>query len=86
MTARTAVREMKTMTELFFQTPLPRRPDWYSAPDRKVIEAWRKYLKWEEGNPLQLEDQNALHTRVMFSYRKAIVDLRFYPEIWCVAD
>jgi len=82
MTARTAVREMRTLMEGLLQSLLPKRPDWQSKQDRLVVEAWRKYLQWEQGNPLQLEDQALLHNRVNFAYRKSFSEMRFYPEIW----
>jgi cleavage stimulation factor subunit 3 len=73
---------MRALTESLLQLEYPRRPDWKSTPDRLLIDLWRKYLKWEEDNPLQLEDQALVHTRVLFAYRKAFSELRFYPEVW----
>jgi cleavage stimulation factor subunit 3 len=84
MTARAGVREMRALTEGLLRAEFPKRPDWTSKADRTLVEGWRTYLKWEEGNPLQLEDVNLVHTRVLFAYRKAFSELRFFPEIWCV--
>jgi cleavage stimulation factor subunit 3 len=47
-----------------------------------MVEAWRKYLKWEEGNPLMLEDSKALQARVSFAFKKAASALQFFPELW----
>lgn len=46
--------------------------------------AWRNYLKWEESNPLELEekDKAILITRIQGVYRKAVIRMRFYSEIW----
>ena len=62
---------------------LPRVPTF--APGEKALVArWRAYLKWEETNPLEIEDKDIaqLHSRLQSVYRKAIVRMRFYPEIW----
>ena len=88
MTARSALREMRPLVEPLeipmILASLPHRPDWSSPPDRQFMNNWRQYLKWEEGNPLQLEDKNALQSRILFAHRKSLVHLRFYPEAWCV--
>ena len=46
---------------------------------------WKQYLKWEEGNPLEIEDKNAFIVRMQGVYRKAIVRMRFFSEIWFMA-
>lgn len=88
MTARSALREMRPLVEPLeipmILAALPHRPDWSSPPDRQFMNNWRQYLKWEEGNPLQLEDKNALQARILFAHRKSLVHLRFYPEAWSV--
>ena len=43
---------------------------------------WRKYVTYEEGNPLDIEEPMALQMRVAFGYKKAVASLRFYSEIW----
>ena len=64
---------------------LPRVPN-FSAGDKALVGRWRIYLKWEEGNPLEIEekDKAQLHTRLQGVYRKALVRMRFFSEIWCV--
>ncbi|KAI1783642.1 hypothetical protein LXA43DRAFT_1130766 [Ganoderma leucocontextum] len=49
-----------------------------------LVARWRLYLKWEEGNPLEIEESNwsVLLQRVQSVYKKAIVRMRFYSEIW----
>jgi cleavage stimulation factor subunit 3 len=98
MTARTVFREMKTLTDGLYRPLISKVPSWAAPPslsaivspltitrDRSQVEAWKKYLLWEEGNPLQLEDQQALQSRILVSYRKATMHLRFFPEIWYMA-
>ncbi|MCO5588091.1 hypothetical protein L7F22_042046 [Adiantum nelumboides] len=99
MTARSVFREMRTLTDSLYRPQLPRVPCWATPPsleavvspltvvrDRHNIELWKKYLKWEESNPLQLEDVQALQTRVILAYRKSVMHMRFYPELWYMAS
>ncbi|CAK5277319.1 unnamed protein product [Mycena citricolor] len=55
--------------------------------DRTFVGRWKAYLKWEESNPLMLEekDQASLNARIKLAYRKAVVRMRYYPEIWFMA-
>ncbi|KAL4253804.1 mRNA 3'-end-processing protein RNA14 [Abortiporus biennis] len=63
------------------------RPPTFNSGDRALVGRWRKYLKWEEGNPLAIDekDKTQLHTRIQSVYRKAVVRMRFFPEIWFMA-
>lgn len=98
MTARGAQREMASLLDNVPMPLLPRLPSWLSIAttgrgrprsaealaqrERIMVEAWRKYLKWEEGNPLMLEDSKALQARVSFAFKKAASALQFFPELW----
>ena len=61
------------------------RPPTFNHGDKALVARWRLYLKWEEGNPLEMEESNrsAFLQRVQSVYKKAIVRMRFYSEIWC---
>ena len=85
MTARKTLRELRAQHDHLYAPLLPRRPDWSSPDERDHVEGWRRYLAFEEGNPLELEDPGLLHQRVNFAYRKAIANLRFHPEFWCAS-
>ncbi|UZJ53960.1 hypothetical protein CBS101457_003280 [Exobasidium rhododendri] len=98
MTARTVFREMKTLTDGLYRPLVPKVPSWAAPPslspilspltiarDRSQVEAWKKYLLWEESDPLQLEDAQILQSRITMAYRKATMHLRFFPEIWYMA-
>ncbi|KAJ1954101.1 mRNA 3'-end-processing protein rna14, partial [Dispira parvispora] len=84
MTARTAYREMRTMFDeinaLYSPGSLPAPPTW-SDDEIAYLDKWKKYIRWEKGNPLQL-DGSALEQRVAHAYRRAIVALWLYPEVW----
>ncbi|KAK7053797.1 mRNA 3'-end-processing protein RNA14 [Favolaschia claudopus] len=62
-------------------------PPTFSPQERQLIGRWKSYLKWEEGNPLELEekDRATLVARVGHAYRKAVIRMRYYPEIWFMA-
>ncbi len=53
-----------------------------ASKERAVVDAWKRYIKWEEENPLLLEDLKAVQARVTNAYRRAAASLQFYPEIW----
>lgn len=60
-------------------------PPTLRSEERSLLAAWRKYLEYEESNPLAIDDDKAALTyRLISVYRKAVIQMRFYPEIWCV--
>jgi cleavage stimulation factor subunit 3 len=94
MQARTVLRQLQRhIGPLFPPAPasstsrpplyLPALPT-FNAAERALVGAWKNYLKWEEGNPLELEekDRGTLVQRVQAVYRKAVIRMRFYGEIW----
>ncbi|KAJ1045271.1 hypothetical protein NDA10_002989 [Ustilago hordei] len=100
MTARRVLRDLKAYTDHLAKPLLPRVPVWTSSAvpgdagedasqwqrERQQVEAWTEYLKWEESNPLLLEDHATLQARITSAYRKATMYLRFYPEVWYLAS
>ncbi|KAE9411113.1 Suf-domain-containing protein [Gymnopus androsaceus JB14] len=65
---------------------LPAMPS-FTVAERQLVGKWKAYLKWEESNPLMIEekDKKDLQNRIQLVYRKALVRMRFYPEIWFMA-
>lgn len=97
MTARSALREMRSLVDPLHRPLLPRLPVWVTQPspdpaevarDRQRLEAWKAYLEWEESDPLELTeiDRDSLKKRVDVAYAKATMHMRFYPEIWWMAS
>ena len=84
MTARKTLRELRAQHDHLYSPVLPHRPDWSSSEHVAGLERWKAYLEYEEKNPLEIEDPAQLYQRVAFAYRKAIANLRFFPEIWSV--
>jgi len=95
MQARTVLRGMDKHMKILFpsqtshngQPPLvlPRVPN-FSQNERALVGAWKAYLKWEENNPLELDekDKGVLVQRVQAVYRKAVIRMRYFAEVWYV--
>lgn len=75
------MRELKSHLEPLVMLDVPPRPTWIEG-DRQLANSWKRYLKWEEGNPLDIEDVATLHARVGYAYRKCLTQMRYFPEIW----
>ena len=43
---------------------------------------WKAWIEWEKTNPLLLESDDAVYKRVMYAFKQAVMNMRFYPEIW----
>ncbi|KIP07568.1 hypothetical protein PHLGIDRAFT_105533 [Phlebiopsis gigantea 11061_1 CR5-6] len=96
MQARTVLTALQEhLTVLFPPSPpskyrtsiwLPRVPT-FTAGEKALQARWRAYLKWEESNPLEIDapEKQQLQNRLQSVYRKALVRMRFYPEIWFMA-
>ncbi|KAI0070995.1 Suf-domain-containing protein [Panus rudis PR-1116 ss-1] len=94
MQARTVLNQLHEHVNILFPPPpssksgrpaiwLPRPPT-FSEAEKELVARWRKYIKFEENNPLEIEDKDksTLHARIQSVYRKALVRMRFYPEFW----
>lgn len=81
MTARTALRELRQLTDPLPRPPLPPKPT-FSEADRAAVAGWKQYIKWEEGNPLVIDDPAKLDDRITYSLRKCVGEMRHFPELW----
>lgn len=90
MQARAVLRGMDKHMKILFpphnaqqSLVLPRVPT-FSQNERALVGAWKAYLKWEEGNPLELDEKDkvVLIQRVQAVYRKAVIRMRYFAEIW----
>ena len=86
MTVRKVLRELRAQYDILPSLPIPRRPNFANPAggDRESLEIWKRYLEYEQGNPLDLEDPEEIKTRVGLAFRKALGALRFFSEIWSV--
>ncbi|KAF8650367.1 hypothetical protein AX16_005263 [Volvariella volvacea WC 439] len=93
MQARATLRQLTQHMSALIPPPsspnelyLPSLPS-FDAAERSLVGRWKTYLKWEESNPLELEekDKPTLITRIQGVYRKALIRMRYYTEIWYMA-
>ena len=73
---------LKTGQNEIFVPPSPT----FNASERPLVGKWKAYLKWEESNPLEIEekDKAVLIVRLQNVYKKAVIRMRYYTEIWYV--
>ncbi|KZT23187.1 Suf-domain-containing protein [Neolentinus lepideus HHB14362 ss-1] len=95
--ARTAYRQLQRHVALLFPPAPPTSsgrphlhlpsPPTFTPPERALVGQWKAYLKWEESNPLDIEekDKATFIQRVQMVYRKAVIRMRFFAEIWYMA-
>ncbi|KAJ6501440.1 Suf-domain-containing protein [Mycena vitilis] len=62
-------------------------PATFSDEERLLVKRWKAYLRWEESNPVGIveQDRDVLLNRIEKAYGKAVVHMRYYPEIWFMA-
>jgi cleavage stimulation factor subunit 3 len=94
MQARSVLRQLQRHLGPLFPPPPPSSPSrpylylpskpTFNAAERALVGAWKGYLRWEESNPLEIDEQdrNTFVTRVQGVYRKAVIRMRFFGEIW----
>lgn len=96
MQARTVLRQLTNHLSGLFPSSSPtktingRQEIWlptlpkFDQAERTLVGKWKAYLKWEESNPLEIEDKDktSLITRLQGVYRKAVIRMRYYSEIW----
>lgn len=91
MTARSSNTELQNLTRGLQRITLP-----VLAPAlgfdgdveyARQVELWQQWIAWEKDDPLVLkeEDESAYKTRILYTYRQALMALRFWPEMWCDA-
>lgn len=91
MTARSSLIELNNITGGLSRTTTPRLPplpgfDGYEEYTKQV-ELWNKWIAWEKEDPLVLakDDPNALRQRILYTYKQALMALRFHDELWYAA-
>ncbi|KAG6841341.1 hypothetical protein C0991_012166 [Blastosporella zonata] len=97
MQARTTFRQLTNHVATLYPPHVPaplNRPELllpalptFDPSERTLVGKWKAYLKWEESNPLELEDKDksVLVARIQSVYRKAVIRMRYYTEIWFMA-
>ncbi|KAL8996466.1 MAG: hypothetical protein Q9169_004016 [Polycauliona sp. 2 TL-2023] len=91
VTARSSHIQLSNITRGLRRTTLARLPPALGFDgDREYgeqLEIWKKWIQWEKDDPLVLkegsdEERKQWRTRVVFVYQQAVMDMRFWPELW----
>ena len=88
MQARSARMQMDHRLQGLDRTSLPILPPLYGFAGEDEfgtqVEKWRAWAQWEKDDPLVFKDEDmpAYRRRVLYMYKQAVMQLRFYPEIW----
>jgi len=81
MNARRVAKEYEACTR-GLNRQAPCLPPTGSQEETKQLELWRKYVSWEKGNPLRVEDQALIAKRVMFAYEQCLLCMGHHADIW----
>ncbi|KAL8879500.1 MAG: hypothetical protein Q9198_002898 [Flavoplaca austrocitrina] len=91
VTARSSYIQLSNITRNLQRTTLARLPPALGFDgDREYgeqLDIWKKWIQWEKDDPLVLkegteEERKQWRTRVVFVYQQAVMDMRFWPELW----
>lgn len=81
MTARSALRELRSLTDQIPRPAVPPHPTFIDL-DRQLVSTWKAYLKWEEGNPLVIQDEEVFSARVRYAMKRCLSETRHFAEMW----
>ncbi|KAL8679265.1 MAG: hypothetical protein Q9186_004456 [Xanthomendoza sp. 1 TL-2023] len=91
MTARGSFIELSNITRGLRRTTIAKLPPALGFDgDREYgeqLEIWKRWIQWEKDDHLILkegteEERKQWRTRVVFVYKQAVMDMRFWPELW----
>ena len=83
MQARSALRQLKSIIQGIDRNKIPKPPTW-TLSERQELSHWKTWIDWEKTNPLLVDDENVVYTRVIYAYKQALMNMRFFPELWFV--
>ena len=88
MTARTAYTQLQNMTRDLRRTSKPCLPPAAGFEGHveymQQVGLWKQWIEWEKEDNLVLKDEDlALYrSRILFTYKQALMALQFWPEMW----
>ncbi|KAI4109008.1 MAG: hypothetical protein L6R37_000726 [Teloschistes peruensis] len=91
MTARSSYVALSNITRNLRRTTLPVLPPALGFDgDREYgeqLDIWKQWIQWEKDDPLVLRDgkedeKRQWRERIVFVYKQAVMDMRFWPELW----
>ena len=91
MTARTAYTQLQNITRGLQRTSRPRLPPAAGYEGHvgymQQVGLWKQWIEWEKEDNLVLKDEDLVlyRSRVLFTYKQALMALQFWPEMWCDA-
>lgn len=81
MTARAMAKEMSAILPLLRAHKFPLRGG-SGLAEMRYLAGWRRWLKLEKSDPLELEDITQLRTRIKYAYKQCLMYCRFFPQMW----
>src|ERR1700743_2646215 len=88
MTARTAYTQLQNLTRGLERTSRPHLPPamGYEGDTEYLqqVHLWKQWIQWEKDDNLVLKDDELqlYHSRILFTYKQALMALQFWPEMW----
>lgn len=88
MSARSANTAIENQTHGLIRTTLPKLPPALGFEgDQEYlhqVELWKRWIQWEQEDPLVLktDELDVYKQRVLYTYKQAVMALRFWPEMW----
>ncbi|KAJ9611979.1 mRNA 3'-end-processing protein rna14 [Cladophialophora chaetospira] len=88
MTARTGYTQLQNLTKDLIRTSKPRLPPAAGFEGHteyiQQVGIWKQWIEWEKEDNLVLKDEDvALYrSRILFTYKQALMALQFWPEMW----
>ncbi|PVU93718.1 hypothetical protein BB561_001616 [Smittium simulii] len=81
---RASIKYIEAINNYMPKDGLCSHPTWNHC-EMNYLLAWKKYIEWQKANPQKIESTPELEKNIIFLYEKAVLALRFYPEIWVEA-
>ncbi|XP_026478167.1 protein suppressor of forked isoform X2 [Ctenocephalides felis] len=81
MNARRVAKELECVIRGLNKN-LPAVPPTLNNEEVKQVELWKKFIAWEQSNPLRSEDTALVTRRVMFAIEQCLLCLAHHPAVW----
>lgn len=88
MTARTGYTQLQNLTKDIQRTSRPRLPPSLGYEGHQSylhqVFLWNQWIQWEKDDNLVLKDEDIklYRSRILFTYKQALMALQFWPEMW----
>lgn len=81
MNARRVAKEWE-VTIRGLNRSLPAVPPTFSPEEHRQVDIWRRYIQWEQSNPLRTENNLIIEKRVSYAYKQCLLCLGHHPNVW----